>query len=294
MQYRVSHTTTYQYAEPVSVCHNELHLTPRDRPGQSLLRSQLLVEPAPSTLQRDLDYFGNAVTFLTLQEPHVELKIIAMSHVELTAPAGKLPEAPAWEVVVKRLRSERTADGLAAFELSLDSPLVRTDADVQGFAARSFPPGRPLLDGVRDLVHRIHTDFVYDPGATCVSTPIADVLRERRGVCQDFAHLAIGCLRAVGLAARYVSGYIETVPPPGRERLLGADASHAWLAVSVPEHGWVDFDPTNDVVPDGSHVTLAWGRDYGDVPPVKGVVLGGGEHTVEVAVDVLPLASLER
>src|SRR5262245_40105067 len=174
MQYRVSHTTTYRYAEPVSVCHNELRLTPRDRPGQSLRRSQLLVEPPPSTLQRDVDYFGNAVTFLTLQEPHVELKITAMSHVELTAPAAKLPPAPAWELVVERLRSERTADSLAAFELSLDSPLVRTDADVQGFAAPSFPPGRPLLDGVRDLVHRIHTDFVYDPEATCVSTPIAD------------------------------------------------------------------------------------------------------------------------
>jgi transglutaminase-like putative cysteine protease len=294
MQYRVSHTTTYRYAEPVSVCHNELRLTPRDRPGQNLLRSQLLVEPAPSTLQRDLDYFGNAITFLTLQEPHLDLKITAMSHVELTAPATKLPQAPAWEVVAERLRSERTVEGLAAFELSLDSPLVRTDADVQRFAAPSFPPGRSLLDGVRDLVHRIHAEFVYDPDATCVSTPIADVLRERRGVCQDFAHVAIACLRALGLAARYVSGYIETVPAPGRERLLGADASHAWLAVYVPEHGWVDFDPTNDLVPDGSHVTLAWGRDYGDVPPVKGVVLGGGEHSMDVAVDVLPLSSLER
>ena len=294
MQYRVSHTTTYRYAEPVSVCHNELHLTPRDRPGQSLLRSQLLVEPPPSTLQRDVDYFGNAVTFLTLQEPHVELKITAMSHVQVTVPTGILLPTPAWETVAERLRSKRTGDSLAAFELSLESPLVRIDAEVQRFAAASFPEGRALLDGVRDLVHRIHADFAYDPEATCVSTPVAEVLKERRGVCQDFAHLAIACLRSIGLAARYVSGYIETVPPPGKERLLGADASHAWLAVWVPEHGWVDFDPTNDVVPDGSHVTLAWGRDYGDVPPVKGVVLGGGEHTMDVAVDVVPLASLER
>ena len=291
MQYRVSHTTTYRYAEPVSVCHNELHLTPRDRPGQTLLRSQLLIGPSPSTLHRDLDYFGNAITFLTLQEPHDELKITAMSHVDIAGSATELPATPRWEIVVDRLRSERAAESLAAFELSMESPLVRTDAEVHAFAAQSFPPGRALLDATRELVHRIHAGFVYDPEATIVSTPVAQVLRERRGVCQDFAHVAIACLRSHGLAARYVSGYIQTVPPPGKERLLGADASHAWLAVYVPDHGWVDFDPTNDLVPDDSHVTLAWGRDYADVPPVKGVVVGGGEHTMDVAVDVTSLAT---
>ena len=291
MQYRVSHTTTYRYAEPVSVCHNELHLTPRDCPGQAPVRSQLLIGPSPSALHRDHDYFGNAITFLTLQEPHDELKITAMSQVEVIGRGSVLPASPAWELVADRLRAERTSEGLAAFELSLDSPLVPTDAGVHAFAAKSFPAGRALLDGTRDLVHRIHADFAYDPDATTVSTPVAEVLRARRGVCQDFAHVAIACLRSHGLAARYVSGYIQTVQARGKEKLLGAAASHAWLAVYVPEYGWVDLDPTNDLVPDDSHVTVAWGRDYGDVPPVKGVVLGGGEHSVDVAVDVTSFAA---
>ena len=291
MNYRVSHTTKYCYAEPASVCHNELRLVPRDRPGQTTLRAQLLVEPTPSTLRSDVDYFGNAVTFLTLQEPHAELTITAMSHVDVgPVPVPDSRTSSAWDVVVERVRAADAPDLLAAAEFVFESPQVHLDDALRAFAAPSFPAGRPLVEAVLDLTHRIHAEFAYDPEATTVATPVATVLAERRGVCQDFAHLEIGCLRALGLAARYVSGYIQTLPRDAPERLVGADASHAWLAVYVPDHGWVDLDPTNDQVPSGRHVTLAWGRDYGDVAPIKGVVLGGGEHTMHVAVDVTPLA----
>jgi transglutaminase-like putative cysteine protease len=291
VQYRVSHTTTYRYAEAVSTCHNELRLTPRSRPGQTPRRTQLLIEPTPSTLTTHIDWFGNPVTFLTLQEPHDRLTVTAMSHVEVEpilapAPSGTAP----WDAVAARVRGERTADTLSALEFLFESPHVRLDDDVRRWAAPSFPPGRPVLEGVLDLTHRLHADFAYDPEATTVATPVAEVLRARRGVCQDFAHLEIAGLRALGVPARYVSGYIETVPrAEGGPRLVGADASHAWLAVYCPGHGWVDVDPTNDQVPEGRHVTVAWGRDYGDVVPIKGVVLGGDEHTMQVAVDVAPL-----
>jgi len=290
MDYRVSHTTTYRYAEPVSICHNELRLTPRNRPGQSTLRSQLLVEPTPSTLRTHVDYFGNAVTFLTLQEPHDRLTITAMSQVAVNPlPPPAIADTPAWEAVAARLRRERTAEMVGASELVFESPHVRIDDEVRRFAAPSFPAGRAVLPAVLELTQRIHDACTYDPEATTVATPVAEVLRERRGVCQDFAHLELACLRSLGLAARYVSGYIKTVPSATKARLVGADASHAWLAVYVPDLGWVDVDPTNDQIAGGEHVTLAWGRDYGDVPPVKGVVLGGGEHTMRVAVDVVPV-----
>jgi transglutaminase-like putative cysteine protease len=291
MNYRVSHTTKYCYAEPVSVCQNELRLTPRNRPGQTTLRAQLLVEPTPSTLRGDVDYFGNAVTFLTLQEPHAELTITAKSHVDVVPIARPAEgDTPAWEAVAARVRAADTADLLAAAEFAFASPQVGIEEGLRAYAAPSFPAGRPLLAAALELTHRIHAEFAYDPEATTVATPVATVLAERRGVCQDFAHLEIGCLRALGLPARYVSGYIQTVPSGAGERLVGADASHAWLSVYLPDHGWTDLDPTNDQVPSGRHVTLAWGRDYGDVAPIKGVVLGGGEHTMHVAVDVRPLA----
>jgi transglutaminase-like putative cysteine protease len=175
--------------------------------------------------------------------------------------------------------------------MTFDSPHVRTSAELQAYAAPSFPPGRPVLEAVRDLVTRIHQDFIYDATATEVSTPVATVLSARRGVCQDFAHVAIGCLRALGLAGRYVSGYLLTRPPPGRPRLVGADASHAWMATWVPRLGWVDFDPTNDLIAGQDHVTIAHGRDFSDVTPIRGIILGGGAHQLAVSVDVAPLDS---
>jgi transglutaminase-like putative cysteine protease len=276
VNYRVSHVTTYRYEELASVCHNELRLTPRAGTHQRPRRTQLRVDPAPSALIPHLDFFGR------------QLVITAKSDVEVTAAIP--PEAtPPWEAVRERLRHDRSADALDAYQFVFESPRVAPDEDVVAYAAPSFPEGRDLLEAVRDLTGRIHTEFAYDQSATTVATPVADVLRDRRGVCQDFAHLEIACLRGLGLSARYVSGYILTTPPPGTARLVGTDASHAWVSVWLGDAGWVDVDPTNDQLPSDQHVTVAWGRDYADVSPLRGVVLGGGEHQVTVAVDVAPL-----
>ena len=289
MTYRVTHVTTYRYEEPASVCHNELRLTPRSGDRQRTRRAQLRVDPTPSVLAPQVDFFGNQVHFVALHEPHRQLTVTAKSDVEVT-PAEVPGPTPPWEVVRDRLRIDRDAEVLAAYQFAFESPHVEIEPEVLAWAAESFPPGRPLMDAVLALTNRIHDGFAYDPDATSVATPVAQVLRERRGVCQDFAHLEIACLRALGLAARYVSGYILTTPPEGATRLVGADASHAWLSVWLGDAGWLDVDPTNDLVPSDQHVTVAWGRDYGDVSPLRGVVLGGGEHTMTVAVDVSALA----
>lgn len=289
MNYRVTHTTTYVYEDLVSVCHNELRLTPRSGRNQTARRTQLLVDPAPAVLSSHLDVFGNVVSFVAVQEPHQRLVVTAKSDVEVTARAT--PDAdhvPPWEQVRDRIRADRTAEGLSAYQFVFPSPHVSWSEELVDWTRLSFTPGRSMLDAVLDLVHRVHTDFAYDPHATTVSTPVGEVFAARRGVCQDFAHLAIACVRAMGVPARYVSGYILTTPPEGQERLVGADASHAWLGVHVPGGGWIDVDPTNDCIAGEQHVTLAWGRDYGDVAPLRGVVLGGGTHTMQVAVDVVP------
>ena len=289
MTYRVTHVTTYRYEEPASVCHNELRLTPRSGGRQRTRRFQLRVDPTPSVLAPQVDFFGNHVHFVALHEPHRQLTVTAKSDVDVEASAP--PQAsPSWEAVRDRLRADRDSDVLAAYQFAFESPHVQVDPAVAAWTEPSFPAGRPLVDGVLELTRRIHQEFAYDRDATCVATPVSQVLRERRGVCQDFAHLEIACLRALGLAARYVSGYILTTPPEGATRLVGADASHAWLSVWLADAGWLDVDPTNDLVPSDQHVTVAWGRDYGDVSPLRGVVLGGGEHTMTVAVDVSPLA----
>ncbi len=288
MNYRVSHVTTYRYEEAASVCHNELRLSPRAGAHQHPRRTQLRIDPPPSVLAPQLDFFGNHVHFLTLQEPHRQLTITAKSDVEVTTAVAPSATAP-WEAVRDRLGHDVGADALDAYQFAFESPYVRLDDDLLAYAVQSFPAGRPVLDAVCDLTRRIHAEFAYDQTATTVATPVADVLRERRGVCQDFAHVEISCLRALGLAARYVSGYILTTPPAGRPRLVGADASHAWLAVWLGDAGWVDVDPTNDQLPSDQHITVAWGRDYADVSPLRGVVLGGGAQDMTVAVDVTPL-----
>jgi transglutaminase-like putative cysteine protease len=286
--YRVTHVTTYRYEEPASVCHNELRLTPRSGGRQRTRRSQLRVDPTPSVLAPQVDFFGNHVHFVALHEPHRQLAVTAKSDVDVE-PSSPPEASPAWEAVRDRLRADHDSDVLAAYQFAFESPHVQVDPAVAAWTEPSFPSGRPLVDGVLELTRRIHQEFAYDRDATSVATPVAQVLRERRGVCQDFAHLEIACLRALGLAARYVSGYILTTPPEGATRLVGADASHAWVSVWLGDAGWLDVDPTNDLVPSDQHVTVAWGRDYGDVSPLRGVVLGGGEHTMTVAVDVSPL-----
>jgi transglutaminase-like putative cysteine protease len=289
MIYRVTHTTTYAYSQPVSLCHNLLHLTPRATARQRCITNSMEVAPRPAIESFHSDFFGNAAAFLTIQEPHRRLTVTARCLIEVTPSTPPVPEdTPPWEEVRASLPSSRDRDGLEAAQFVFDSAYIKASAELTAYVLPSFPPDRPLLDAVLDLTERIHTDFRYDPTATTVATPLADVLANRRGVCQDFAHLQIGCLRSLGLAARYVSGYLLTQPPPGQPRLVGADASHAWPSVYCPGHGWLDVDPTNNQIPSEKHITLAWGRDYDDVSPVKGVILGGGEHGVSVAVDVIP------
>lgn len=289
--YRVTHTTRYEYGEPVTLCHSEAHLKPRGTEVQRVASSVVRVDPAPVLVSERDDFFGNRVTAFCIQQPHTVLTVTAVSTVELGD--ARLPllqdTAPPWDQVVRRLADGGDEETLEARQYRLPSPQVPVDAACRDYAAPSFPPGRPVLDAARDLMGRIHAEFVFDPESTTVATPVAEVLAARRGVCQDFAHLGLACLRSLGLAARYVSGYLETLPPPGQPRLTGADASHAWLAVYVPDLGWTDFDPTNDLIPAGRHVTVAWGRDYDDVTPLKGVVLGGGPHALQVSVDVMPL-----
>jgi transglutaminase-like putative cysteine protease len=288
MVYRVTHVTSYEYSEPVSICHNEARLTPRSTSHQHLLRSQLLVEPIVAAHDRGSDYFGNTVHWFALQEAHTRLHVTAVSEVDVSpyvAPAAQLSDP--WEVARDRIRAEGSPDTVGAREFTFESPHIRLDPDLVAYAEASFPRGRPLLEAVLDLTRRIHKEFQYEPGSTNVATPLKEVLRARRGVCQDFAHVQIGMLRSLGLSARYVSGYIYNRPPgDDQPALTGADASHAWLSVYAPGLGYVDFDPTNGVIPSDEHVTLAWGRDFSDASPLKGVILGGGEHVVRVGVDV--------
>jgi transglutaminase-like putative cysteine protease len=289
MIYRITHHTTYVYSEPVSLCHNLGHLTPRNGSRQSCLHSRLLVSPVPAVTSESVDYFGNRMTFFTIQEPHRELTVSAHQVTEVWPFDAPAPSAtPPWEVVRDLLRGDTSAAGLDAYQFTFDSSYIKGAPDLTAYATASFAPDRPVLEAVLDLTHRIHKDFRYDPAATTVTTPLHRILSTRRGVCQDFAHLEIGCLRSLGLAARYVSGYLLTMPPPGQARLVGADASHAWASFYCPGAGWIDVDPTNDLIPSDKHIVLAWGRDYGDVSPIKGVILGGGQHSVKVSVDVVP------
>jgi transglutaminase-like putative cysteine protease len=293
MNYRVRHLTTYTYSAPVLMAHHMAHLIPRSFTWQTCRRSSLRVRPLPTVLDDDgRDYFGNPVSFFTVQDPHSTLTVEAISRVavrarDLPSPGETLP----WETVADALLHEHGQGLVEASEFCFDSPFVETSDVIAEYAGPSFPPEMPILAGLLDLMHRIHSDFTYDPKATTVATPLDQVLSERRGVCQDFAHLGIACLRSLGLAARYVSGYLLTRPPPGKEKRRGSDASHAWLAAFVPAVGWIDLDPTNDCIPGLEHVTTAWGRDYDDVSPLRGIVLGGGDHSFKVAVDVEPIES---
>lgn len=287
--YRVRHRTTYRYLQEVSYSQHLLHLEPRPTAQQQVLESRVSVTPAPAERNRRLDGFGNLAEWMTLDEVHGELEILAESRVAATAPqprdaAASLP----WEETRRRLEAAEEASAREAVPFLFDSPYVRFQSDLASYAAASFPAGRPVMAGAVDLMARIHRDFRYDTTVTDVTTPVDRVFEIRAGVCQDLAHVAIACVRSIGLAARYVSGYLLTRPPPGKEKMLGADASHAWFAVWCPRQGWIDLDPTNDLQPGEEHITVGWGRDYGDVAPINGVVVGGADHSVEVGVDVLP------
>jgi transglutaminase-like putative cysteine protease len=288
--YRITHNTTYDYSQPVSLCHNVAHLVLRECDRQRADESVLSITPDPAVLEDRVDFFGNPVSYFTIQEQHRELKVSVTHRVEVWAePPPVAQNTPAWEVVRDRLPRDRASVWLDAYQYAFDSRYVATDPRYAEYAATSFVPGRPVLEAALDLTRRVHAEFVYDPRATNLTTPVAEVFEKRRGVCQDFAHLMLACLRSQGLAARYVSGYLSTLPPPGKPRLIGADATHAWVSVFCGDSGWVDFDPTNNQIPADRHILIGWGRDYEDVSPLKGVILGGGDHSVRVSVDVMPV-----
>ncbi len=309
MKYRITHSTLYQYSQLVGLCQNEARLQPRDFWRQQCQSSRFDINPEPSDFNERRDFFGNRVAYFAIQQAHQRLMVTAVSEVTVFPRQSRddLANALTWEHVRRQLQeapgqtqllsqqqsqtqqSDFYDELLDAKQYVLDSPMVITSPELAQYAQSSFLPDRPLVQVVADLMQRIHVDFTYDPSFTTIATPLSDVLHFRRGVCQDFAHLAIACLRSFGIAARYVSGYVETQPGPGQPRMVGADASHAWFAVYVPGAGWLEFDPTNNKLPFDQHITLAWGRDYTDVTPLKGIAFGGGQHSLSVSVDVLRL-----
>lgn len=290
VKYRITHTTKYAYGDVVPVCHNEVLLNPRQDTRQRCESHRLLINPEPADLRNRVDYFGNRLTRFSIQEAHRGLNVTAVTQLDV-APVTlpNAPISPPWEAVRDALRGNLTPAGLANYQFVFDSSRIRALPSLASYAATSFPPGRPIVEAALDLTQRINQQFTYDPKATTVNTPLDEVVVTRRGVCQDFAHVQIACLRSLGLAARYVSGYLRTIPPPGKPRLVGADASHAWLSVYCGELGWIELDPTNNVIPSADHITLAWGRDYDDVCPIRGVLVGGALHSMSVSVDVEPL-----
>lgn len=288
MKYRVKHTTRYSYSSPVSQGYNVAYLIPRDCRGQRVLQSNIRIAPAPSSQVRRADYFGNTVCYFNVERPHKSLEVTVESDIEI-APSESplLGGGITCGEVLSTLSSPMNHADIDASEYRVPSPMIGVSDELANYARTLFTPERPFIDAVGELNGKIYREFQYDPGFSTVATPLADVLANKKGVCQDFAHLAIAVLRSLGYAARYVSGYLETLPPPGQQKLKGADASHAWFAVYVPGDDWHDFDPTNDVMPADQHITTAWGRDYSDVTPLKGVVFGGGrDQRLSVAVDV--------
>lgn len=317
MNFRVTHSTLFNYSQSVGLCQNEARLQPRNFWRQQCLSSRIEITPEPTDYRERIDFFGNPVAYFAVQQAHSKLQVTAISDVNVfQSYSGKgLSNPVSWQQAQNRLlegsrvphfqsqsqsqnqnqNQNQIHNQAALMELfnarpfMLDSPMITATPKLADYARDSFLPGRPLIETVTDLTQRIYSDFTYDPAFTTIATPLSEVLEHRRGVCQDFAHLAIGCLRSYGLAVRYISGYIETLPQPGMPRLVGADASHAWFAVYIPDTGWLEFDPTNNTLPQDQHITLGWGRDYSDVTPLKGIAFGGGQHTLSVSVDVMRL-----
>ncbi len=293
MRYRVTHRTIYHGRQTVSIGHNQAWLEPRPVPWQHLESFSLTISPEPSIRSRRTDFFGNPVTAFSFNEGYERLEVTSTTVLTVTPPADKAataePGSEPWEEIRWQVRQHPDREMLEACQFVCASPRVAWCQEMQDYARCSFPSGRPILAALHDLTQRIHQDFVYDAKATTVMTPVQDVFRIRRGVCQDFAHLQIALVRSLGLPARYVSGYLRTVSPEGAPRLVGADASHAWLSVCCGRAGWVDTDPTNNRFTSTDHICLAWGRDYSDVPPLTGVFIGGGQHRLRVEVDVVPM-----
>lgn len=290
MIYELSHRTSYEYAGAVSLSHHVVRLRPRDTLRQQCLEYALEVSPHPGVMNTYMDYFGNPTAFFSVEGSHKDLEIVSRCRVEVTDPVlPKADETPVWELVQENFSADSTSDYDEACEFIQASPQIKRQPEFAEYARPSFMKNVPLMVAVTSLTARIFKEFKFDPKATTIATPLDQVLKQRRGVCQDFAQLEIACLRAMGIPARYVSGYLETDPPKGRPRLVGADASHAWVSFYCPGAGWIDVDPTNNIFPTHRHVTIAWGRDYHDVSPVRGVILGSGDHSLKVAVDMVPM-----
>ena len=287
-RYIVEHETRYAYTAPVSQSWQLARLTPRMLPWQKLLSHSLQIDPPPDERRDELDAFGNMVTHFALHGAHRVLRVRMSCVVEVGERPLPLAEEPSWESVRDALKREPQQDDLVPASMCEPTPLLPLSDGARQYAAASFARGRPWFDVVTELMQRIHRDFEFEPGATTVSTSVDEVLHQKRGVCQDFAHLMLACLRAYALPARYVSGYLRTDPPPGMPRLIGVDASHAWVAAYSPQHGWIEFDPTNNQRADARYITLTWGADFADVVPLRGVILGGGKQTMDVEVSVTP------
>ena len=287
MRYRVRHTSRYGYGSPVELAAHMVHLRPRPRAFQTILSESLTTIPAPARRRDGQDYFGNLVTWLFLDLPHADFEVTAESIVEVQYPAPPEPSSTMpWESVVAAVREPA---GWRDSEFSFGTTMAPVDPATKAFAAQSFPPGRPILEGLIDLNNRIYTQFRFRSGVTTISTPVSQVMQRKEGVCQDFTHVMVSGLRGLGLPARYMSGYIRTRPPPGQQKRQGSDQSHAWVGCWLgPQQGWVELDPTNGIMTKDEHVALGWGRDYSDVSPVRGVILGGGDHSLSVSVDLEP------
>jgi transglutaminase-like putative cysteine protease len=291
MKYQIIHRTRYIYEGSVTVSHHLARLAPRTLPGQRCPWHELEILPVPVGRGVHIDAFGNTAAYFEVEGKHEALEVTARSLVEVMAGGLQTSrKTPAWEAVRDACHGEKLTPGSDAGIFRFASPMVPVGPDFAAYARPDFPPGRPIIEAVTAFTARIFHDFKFDPRATDVTTPVAEVLKKRAGVCQDFAHLMLACLRSLGLPGRYVSGYLETAPPPGQARLQGADASHAWVSVFCGEQaGWVDADPTNNLLPGERHITVAWGRDFSDVSPLRGVTLGAGGQWLEIAVDVIPL-----
>ena len=289
--YRVHHRTIYDYEADVATSHLTAHLEPLSAWGQVVHSFRLAIDPEPHDLVRRMDYFGNFAHFFTLTEPHRHLEVDATSFVSVHPKSPIMPALTPTCAEVAALMHGASNELLQAAEFTLASPRVPLLPEARDFAADVLYPSRPALDAAKALCAKIHASFKFKPGVTDANSPIADLLRSGQGVCQDFAHFAIACLRAHGIPAAYMSGYIRTTPPPGRPRLVGVDASHAWISIFLPQIGWVDLDPTNNCIVQDDHITVARGRDYGDVSLIRGSILGGGAQNIRVAVTVEPLAS---
>jgi len=288
MHHRVIHKTNYTYQESVSLCHNIVRLIPRSTNKQFCKSSVVTITPEPDVLIEYEDFYGNKLVYFTIEKEHKKLSVHVVSEVEKLSSVN-LQQAQfnqiSWEEVC-RLTHTLTPELIDVKQFIATTPMTEADDAIADYANQSFPAGRSLFEGSRNLMNRIYADFKFQSGFTTISTPLSVVMKERKGVCQDFAHLAIACLRSLGLPVRYVSGYIETIPPPGVEKLVGVDASHAWYSVYIPNSGWVDFDPTNNLLPADQHITIGWGRDYKDITPLKGVIMSSGRHELKVSVDV--------